>query len=208
MELINVMASTLDGKIGAAPDESDSRRFEVGITSNADQKFLRSWVESCDAIIVGATSIRANGKCLDFCNENGGFPEWYIYSRGAIAKDTMFWRQGNIPRTLVSPVDLPVYDSKVELFVYGDSDPVMGLLEHMANKGHKRVLLFGGGVLNSLFYNRGVVSRLELALAPLFLGKAEASNLMDPSLANPVHFTLRSSYIEDGFLFLSYAVCS
>jgi riboflavin biosynthesis pyrimidine reductase len=65
MQIINVMASSIDGRIGLHDREGDAERQSIGLSGNADQNYLRTQIENADAIIVGATSIRANGECLD-----------------------------------------------------------------------------------------------------------------------------------------------
>ena len=59
MKIINVMASSVDGFIGAKPNESDIERQQVRISSKADHDHLLSLMKSADAIIVGASSVKS-----------------------------------------------------------------------------------------------------------------------------------------------------
>src|SRR6478736_4235072 len=103
MQIINVMASSLDGRIGLHDREGDAERQSVGLSGNADQKYLRAQMQSADAIIVGATSIRANGECLDHPGRLGTSSAWYIFAQKPLPSHLPFWKQTHIPRILISP---------------------------------------------------------------------------------------------------------
>ena len=198
-----MMASTLDGKIGANQSESDSDRIEIGISSEADREFLESEISKADAIIVGASSIRANGQCLEALGKGGKYPHWYVYATKEISKDFAFWKQKEIPRTIVSSQGLPKYDPGVEFFCY-NANPVSELCLHLESCGYSRVLLFGGGHLNRMFYEAGVVKKLRLAISPMILGHVGASDFVSPGLSGPVYFKLKSSRVTEDFIFLFY----
>lgn len=207
MRLINVMASSLDGRIGVHDQEGDEERQSVGLSNSADQASLRRHIESSEAIIVGATSIHANGACLDHPGKNGKAPAWYIYSRSPIPEHYKFWSQKHIPRILVSPNPLPIVEgSGVENLVYRKSEPAVFVYKHLESKGIETALLFGGGIINSWFYEQSLVNQLELTLAPLVIGKGYAPFLVAPELSHAVQFLLLSSHASESFVFLSYSV--
>ena len=208
MRVVNVMASSLDGRIGAHSHESDDERQQIGITSDVDQLFLKNQIKSSDAIVVGATSIRPNGACLDAEGVNGVPPDWYIFCRGGIEEDALFWRQDHINRTLVSGPDGVAMPSPttIEELKFSSPFPVRELFTRLKEKGYKRVLLFGGGILNQACYESGLVDELWLTLSPLILGKKEAPFLVQPPLSKPCQFRLMGSHCEEDFVFLNYAV--
>ena len=207
MRLINVMASSLDGRIGAHDEEGDDERLVNGVSNREDQRLLRQHIETAEAIIVGATSIRANGSCLDHPGKSGRPPVWYIYALSPIPEHFVFWTQSHIPRVIVSPTPLPIVPgSGVENLIYGDSEPAIFLYKRLLAKRYEVALLFGGGIINSWFYERGLVNQLELTLAPLMVGKAQAPYLVSPQLSQAVQFLLVSSHVSESFVFLSYSV--
>ncbi|WP_141736268.1 RibD family protein [Oligoflexus tunisiensis] len=209
MQIINVMASSLDGRIGLHDREGDAERQSVGLSGNADQKHLRAQIEAADAIIVGATSIRANGECLDHPGHLGQPPAWYIFARHPLPLDIGFWQQTHIPRFLISPTALPlVPGSGVQNLIYGAADPAVFLHQHLSAQKYGQCLLFGGGIINNWFYHQNLVDELRLTLAPIFIGQSAAPFLVAPELPHRVNFSLLASHSEESFVFLRYKVTS
>lgn len=207
MRLINVMASSLDGRIGAHDREGDDERQALGMSNPEDQRLLRHHIERSEAIVVGATSIRANGACLDHPGKSGKPPVWYIYAQSPIPEHFEFWKQTHIPRVIVSPKPLPIVSgSGVENLVFGSEEPAVFLYKRLLGKRYESVLLFGGGIINSWFYEQGLVNQLELTIAPLMIGKVQAPFLVAPQLTRTLQFLLVSSHVSESFVFLSYSV--
>ncbi|MBC7533572.1 MAG: dihydrofolate reductase family protein [Oligoflexus sp.] len=207
MKIVNVMASSLDGRIGVHDREGDVERLNVGMSNPSDQQHLRQQIESCDAIIVGASSVRANGSCLDHPGKNKQPPVWFIFAQTPLPESFAFWAQKHIRRVLVSASPLPIVEgSGVENLIYGSANPGMFLALYLKIHNFDRALLFGGGVVNSWFYNQKLVDHLELTLAPMMIGKANAPYLVAPELTQAVQFLLDSSHASESFVFLSYSV--
>jgi riboflavin biosynthesis pyrimidine reductase len=207
MKIVNVMASSLDGRIGVHDREGDAERLDVGMSNPSDQEHLRKQIGGSDAIIVGASSIRANGSCLDSPGKSGKPPVWFIFAQTPLPESYEFWQQKHIRRVLVSASPLPIVpDSEVENLIYGSADPAMFLALYLRLQSFERALLFGGGVVNSWFYNQKLVDQLELTLAPMMIGKPDSPYLVAPALKEAVQFLLDSSQISESFVFLSYSV--
>jgi riboflavin biosynthesis pyrimidine reductase len=209
LKIINVMASSLDGRIGVHDREGDTERQAVGLSGEADQRFLRLQIEGADAIIVGATSIRANGECLDHPGRKGRPPVWFVYARQSFPASYVFWQQHHIPRVIVSerPLELPPGTGVINL-VYGAEDPASFMVRYLEAQGFQEALLFGGGIVNRWFYDQGLVHELRLTLAPVLLGRSHAPYLVAPELQNAVKFSLLASQVEESFVFLKYQVCA
>jgi riboflavin biosynthesis pyrimidine reductase len=96
----------------------------------------------------------------------------------------------------------------VENLVYGDQNPATYVYKQLEKCGYQRVLLFGGGVINRMFYDLGLVNELRLTVAPIFIGKASAPYLLAPDLKSSVRMRLLSCDVssDSGFLFLRYGV--
>lgn len=207
MKIINVMASSLDGRIGVHDREGDAERLQVGLSNSTDQGHLRKQIELSDAIIVGASSIRANGGCLDHPGKNSKSPTWFIFAQSPLPEAFAFWNQRHIRRILVSSTALQIVEgSGVENMIYGSSNPAIFLALYLKIQNFNRALLFGGGVVNSWFYNQKLVDQLELTLSPIMIGRADAPFLVAPQLTQAVQFLLDSSHAQDNFVFLSYSV--
>jgi len=212
MELINVMAASLDGRIGSQSIEGDMARQQTGLSSQADQRHLRRVIETADAIVVGASSIRANQECLDHPGKAGHPLVWFILCQESIPESYQFWQQTNIPRILVSSDGIALPDSKgsasVETLAYGLQDPADFVYQELVARGFKRVLLFGGGIINRWFYAQGLVDRLLLTLSPLFIAQNHAPLLIQPNLEKPIQFSLNGLEHEGDYVFLDYQVLS
>ncbi len=207
MIIVNVMASSLDGRIGAHDQEGDQERQNLGLSGAADQKFLRRQIEQADAIIVGASSIRANGECLDHKGRDGRCPSWFVFAQRPLPDHYHFWRQTHIPRFIVSPSAVPIVPgSGVINLVTDEQNPAKFLTTKLKDSRIQQALLFGGGVVNQWFYAAGLVDELCLTLAPVLLGNAHAPFLVAPELPQPVNFSLLASQVEESFVFLRYKV--
>lgn len=205
--IINVMASSLNGKIGAHELESDEERQTLGLSSTEDHQFLRNQIKISDAIIVGATSVRANGECLDEVGRMGVSPVWYILTKQGLDPGLAFWDQHHIPRILVSPT--PTYiksGSGVRNLVLENASPARVIFEDLRANKLETALLFGGGIVNRFFYEENLVDELKLTLSPLYIGGKSQAELIDSTLKRHVRFRLLSSHQCESFVFLSYEV--
>ncbi len=227
MKIINIMASSLDGRIGVHSVEGDQARQRVGLSNREDHRRLLAEMAAADAIVVGASSIRANEACLDHWQSpliqnretlalERPYPHWYIFTRSPLPQNYLFWQQTHIPRTLISrsSIDqgLVASDQRIENLCYGEqnsmsrSDIAVFATEILRSRQHERVLLFGGGVINSWFYQAGLVDELMLTLAPVMVGQEAAPYLLNPSLSEVARFKLMHVDQDSSFLFLHYEV--
>lgn len=210
MKIVNVMAASLDGHIALYPKESDEQRSEYGFSIPADKEFVRQQIHTADAIITGADSMRASSGTWQEMRSTGGFPRWVVLTTKGLEPSLLFWKQSNIPRILVSPEALPanrIYDPKVENWFPEHPDKIAEFTAHrLRDLGCKRVLLFGGGRINKLFYMAGLVNELNLTLCPLFLAGKDSLPLIESGLVHLVKFELLSSHSVQSHVFLKYRV--
>ena len=207
MRIINVMATSLDGKIALHDDESDAARRAYGFTNKDDQEFVRSMLESADAVITGAKSLRASGGAWQVRNHKGKLPAWIVLTTRGIDESLKFWDQTDTERWLVSPTPLPFSHPRgVRNLCYGDLDPVEFTVDALRNAGFSTILLFGGGEINRMFYQSGLVDELRLTICPIILARSGSSSLVEPDLPSPVNFRLESSHVAGSLVFLKYTV--
>lgn len=205
--IVNVMATSLNGRIGAQLLESDDERERLGLSHPVDRQFLFSEIHKSDAIIVGASSLRASGACIAERGLGGTFPTWYVLAKTPLPDELPFWSQTDIPRVMISPRPLPVPPkSGVDTEICAAENPARFVLNLLRKAGHKRALLFGGGVVNRFFYDEGLVDELKLTVSPLFIAGKSTPELISPELARHVRFRLSSSQVSESFVFLNYQV--
>ncbi|NRA67078.1 MAG: dihydrofolate reductase family protein [Pseudobacteriovorax sp.] len=204
MKIVNVMAMSLDGRIGLKKVEGDDERKQAGISSESDQEHLCSEIQKSDVIIVGASSIRANECCLDHHGVNGKPPLWIVLAEREIPEAYQFWRQTHIPRIIVSTNEIPSYSASVP--VIHTTDIVSEVVELLKKQNSELALLFGGGIVNRMFYERQLVDELVLTIAPVIAGKSDAPYLVEPNLQSHVSLVLYESTAINSFLFLRYHI--
>jgi 5-amino-6-(5-phosphoribosylamino)uracil reductase len=213
MQIINVMAASLDGKIAGHSLESDKARRDYGFTNKVDQDFVRSQLQIADAVVTGANSLRASEGAWQVPNHQGRCATWIVLTSRGLDHGLRFWGQDNVEKWIVCPAGnhaaatVPSHARNVRVIEVPNGNNIPEYVAKQAEiAGYQRVLLFGGGHVNRLFYAAGLVDELRLTLCPLMLGLPDASNLLAPPLLSPVHFRLQSSNREGDLLFLTYTV--
>src|SRR3954469_10047608 len=93
LEIVNVMAVGLDGRIAARAGEPDTERESSGFTHADDKAHLLELVRGADAIIVGANSLIASGGAFEEVNAKGVVPTWVVLTTAGLPPESPFWRQ-------------------------------------------------------------------------------------------------------------------
>lgn len=209
LTLTNVMAISLDGRIGKHALESDGQRRSYGFTNMDDREWVRQQLESADAVITGANSMRASGATWRVKNDLGKVPMWIVLTKSGLESDLRFWQQDDVHRVLVSPSTVACTDSAtghIEYWVTGEVSPPRFILEELRRRGLNRVLLFGGGSINKMFYDAGLVDFAKITLCPLIIGAVSAPSFVDPGLSHDVKMELISSVAKGNLVFLTYKI--
>ena len=206
--ITNVMAISLDGMIGMHALESDVERRAYNFTNMDDREFVREQLEQADAVITGANSLRASGSAWRVRNDRGVNPAWIVFTTKGLAEGLDFWGQKDVQRVLVSP--FPIQESLcaasgVKNWIIPENSPV-GLIKKLESENLNRVLLFGGGAINKLFYEHGLVDFAKITVCPLLIGGVNSPRFVNPGLTRPTHFTLISSVLRENLVFLTYRV--
>lgn len=211
MKIINVMASSVDGKISLHPFEADESRRRYGFTNIEDQSLVRDQLLDADAVITGANSMRASTGAWNLKNRKGRFPTWIVLSNRGLEQNLRFFSQTEIPRWLVSRDMLPnqkfIADSGVKNVIYGNANPAEFIVGQLNSDPQiSTVLLFGGGEINAMFYEKDLVDELKLTVSPMIIAAKSASSLVAPSLSKPRHLRLLSSNVNSSHVFLTYKI--
>ena len=201
------MAASIDGHIAAAPAEKDPARVASGFVSAADQQHVRTEVSHSDAVILGADTVRASPRLLSYQNDRGRCPVWVVLTTRGIAPTSPFWKLHHIERWLVAPSELDVPDAtNVRTFVCPPQDAATYVVEQLQQHDLNRIILFGGGVINHLFYRQRLVDELSITIAPTIVARDDAPRLVKPSLPDAVRLQLLGVRRVDDHLFLRYRV--
>jgi 5-amino-6-(5-phosphoribosylamino)uracil reductase len=190
--LIHKCALSLDGFI----DDASSERLILSNTEDFDR--VDAVRAECDAILVGAGTIRADNPRLLIRSEARrtarlarGLPahplKVAVTASGRIARELRFFDAGDGAEKLVYCADeaaealsARVGDrATVVAAGQGRCDPRF-LLEDLANRGVHKVLLEGGRTLGTLFHSADLVDELQISIAPFFVGDANAPRFVDP----------------------------
>jgi 5-amino-6-(5-phosphoribosylamino)uracil reductase len=204
----NIMAISLDGMIGKHALESDVERRAYDFTNTDDRDFVRDQLEHADAVITGANSLRASGSTWTVLNDRNVYPAWIVFTTRGLDESLAFWTQKDVQRVLVSPV--PVQSdlcsaSGVENWIITEKN-LTDLLSRLETRGWNRVLLFGGGSINKMFYEHGLVDFAKITLCPLIIAGVESPRFVDLGLPTPTHLSPISSVLKGDLVFLNYKV--
>lgn len=204
----NVMAISIDGMIGKHALESDLDRRAYGFTNMEDRNFVHDQLQQADAVITGANSLRASGSTWRVLNQHGRYPAWIVFTTRGLDEGLEFWQQREVRRVLVSPVPVQEEMCKahgVENWTINENN-LSALISKMDSLEMRNVLLFGGGHINKLFYENGLVDFAKITLCPLLIGGVNSPHFVNPGLSHLVHFSLVSSVLRGDLVFLTYKV--
>ena len=207
--ITNVMAISLDGRIGKHSLESDGARRAYGFTNMDDREWVREQLINADAVITGANSLRASGSTWKLLNDRGRTPSWIVMTTQGIDASLPFWTQHDVDRILVSPKPVQpdlCQEHQVTNWQTGSENPARAIIERLNTLGLHRVLLFGGGAINKIFYEENLVDYAKLTLSPMIVGANHAPNFVDPGLTHDVKMTLVSSVVQGNLVFLTYKI--
>lgn len=207
MKIRNMMVVSLDGKVASHPFENTEERLRNGLTNRGDQELLRGEILRSDAVVLGANSVRTEGRVLEVINSQGRTVPWFVYTRKGLEKDLPFWKQESIPKYVVSPTELET-EGGVENLCYGNEDPGFFLVKWLKENGFKNVLVLGGREINKIFYEKDLIDEIKLTLAPVVIGQGDLS--LTPPLEGYIakKFELKSCEEKDSYVFLHYVASS
>ncbi|AYV32978.1 2,5-diamino-6-ribosylamino-4(3H)-pyrimidinone 5'-phosphate reductase (plasmid) [Streptomyces sp. ADI95-16] len=185
-----VLLSAATSVDGCLDDTSDSRL----LLSNSDDFDRVDEVRaSCDAILIGATTMRRdNPRLLVNSAERrakriaDGKPEYplkvSVTATGNLDADLKFWHFGG--EKLVFTVDSAV--AKVRATLGGLADVVSTgpeldwgqVLDELGRRGIRRLMVEGGGTIHTQLMSQNLADEVHLAIAPLLVGQADAPRFL------------------------------
>lgn len=194
------MGQSLDGYVATADGDS------CYVTGEADRAHLHCLRALVDAVIVGAGTVSADDPRLTVRAVEGEQPVRVVLARnGALDPAAHVLADGAGPTLVVHAVDArPVNGNGLALAT--DAEGFFGphtLLEALAARGLRRVLVEGGGWTVSRFLCAGALDRVHVTVAPLLIGAGRRGIDLPPatSIGNALRPPARRFVLGEDVLF-------
>jgi 5-amino-6-(5-phosphoribosylamino)uracil reductase len=175
-------------------DSADATRLHLSNAADFDR--VDAERARCDAILVGAATIRADNPRLLVRSAarraervsrglSASPAKVTLTRRGDLAATAAFFTAGDSDKFVYCPgpaaedvrARLGAVETVVDTGRAGDVD-VAGVLEHLSARGIDRVMVEGGGTVLTQFLTADLVDELHLVVAPLFVGDSRAPRLV------------------------------
>ncbi|WP_116245046.1 dihydrofolate reductase family protein [Nocardiopsis sp. FIRDI 009] len=189
-------AVSIDGRI----DDTGPERLRL--SNEADFAEIDELRAECDAILVGAGTLRADDPRLLVRSPElrerrraRGRPENLlkaVVTRGGdIDPTARLFSTGDAGAVVYTGGDglalvrerlatRPTAEPPAEVVDAGDPPTAEAILADLAARGVERLLVEGGGHIHTLFLTSGLVDELRLAVAPFFVGEEDAPSFVLP----------------------------
>lgn len=141
MEIILSAAVSTDGYL----DDATAERLRL--SSEEDWAAVRQLRAECDAILVGAETVRKDNPSLKEA------PLRVVVSRS-----------GNVP------VGARIFGSGETMVLSGRDFTAHEIVEKLEKRGIRRLMAEGGAQILGVFLSEGMADRLRIAVAPVFVG--------------------------------------
>nr|TFG54261.1 MAG: RibD family protein [Hyphomicrobiales bacterium] len=193
--VIAQLGQSLDGFIATL---SGASHYITGPESLIHLHRLRAL---CDAVIVGRRTVEADNPQLNVRHVEGKDPlrvvidiEGKLPSSHAAFSDQ---GPGALRLTGAGTAALANVQSEAVGVIEGRADP-KSVIDLLAKRGCKTILVEGGGALVSGFLEAGVLDRLHLAIAPLLIGDGRRGIALTPAATLDAATRLRGRHYEMG----------
>ena len=150
-----------------------------------------------DAIMVGASTVRRDDPRLLVKSaqrrrqrESAGLTasptKVTVTSTGELPADAEFFTTGDVPRVVYCPQPRALrlqtrIGSRAEVVGLGERVTMTRVLDDLAERGVRRLMVEGGGTLLTQFLADDLVDELHLVIAPFFVGEARAPRVVGPA---------------------------
>ncbi|TNY34453.1 RibD family protein [Thermomonospora catenispora] len=185
-------AMSVDGYI----DDASPERLRLSTPADFDR--VDGVRAACDAILVGAGTVRADDpKLLIKSPERQrrrvarGLPRQLtkvtLTSSGDLDPGSRFFTTGDSPKLVyaASPA-VPALKERLadagEVIDAGDPVDLRRMLADLAGRGVRRLMVEGGGGVHTRFLTEGLADELQLVVAPFFIGDPAAPRFVHPGV--------------------------
>ncbi|MGH3507595.1 MAG: RibD family protein [Nocardioidaceae bacterium] len=196
---------SMDGYLDSASDD------RLLLSNDADFDRVDAVRASCDAILVGASTVRKDNPRLCVRDRariamriaSGQSPtpvKVTVTSCGGLDPGARFFTTGDCEKLVYCAREVCADTRRrlgsVATVVDGGSIVDMcRLVEDLHERGVRRLMVEGGGSVNTQFLTRDLADELQLVVAPLFVGDSRARRFVDDG-AFPWHPERRATLAE------------
>lgn len=202
------MVSTADGKIVIGQIGGTAK----GVGGPTDQKLFRRLQHTCDATLLGASTLRAGNVIYP-----PEIPRFAVTASGDVPLSNRFFTDAPDMATVLAPEDMPdearakLEASGIAVLASGRGtvDLPAALRRLRRERGIRYLLCEGGATLNDALLRAGLADELFLTLAPKLKGGAHVPTTVTGQGFPPGHFlplTLLSLYHDGDELYLRYRI--
>jgi riboflavin-specific deaminase-like protein len=174
------LATSLDGKIATAS------RAPFYLGTPADRKQMQVFRKRCDALLMGASTLRAYRKfCGVFDWADSRQPANVIVSRAleGISPKWPFFSNPALKRYLFvtkKPARLKEFEKTSQVFLLNAKQPVAPqIVKILARQGHRNLLVEGGGGLMWDFARKNLIDEYNVTLTPKIVGGSDSPTLVE-----------------------------
>ncbi len=201
-----VLASAAVSLDGYLDDTSDRRLLLSNEEDFARVDDVRAGV---DAILVGAGTIRTDNPRLLVRSGRGNPAKVTITGSGDLDPSANFFTTGDVEKLVYAPAAaVPKVRERLGAVATvvdgGDPLDLRHVLADLAGRGIERLMVEGGGAVHTMFLTAGVVDELQLAIAPVFVGEAEAPRFVGPGRFPPGRLQLTETRRIGDVVFMRY----
>jgi len=185
-------AMTVDGYI----DDSTTERLILSSTEDFDR--VDEVRASCDAILIGAGTIRADNPTLQIRSvarekermQRGlsANPLKVTVTRsGILDPKANFFTVGEVSKLVYCGLSAAeglraVLGGRAEIVASTTQDVSPGfVLKDLSRRGVNRLLIEGGSEIATMFLSAGLVDELQVSVAPFFVGQRDAPRFVNPA---------------------------
>jgi riboflavin-specific deaminase-like protein len=171
------MGQSLDGRVATANGHSQYVNGPAALTHLHRLRALS------DAVVIGVGTALADDPQLTVRHSDGADPMRVILDpRGRLPADARCLRPNGAQRVVVSsaPGDVHAGIEQIVLPVIDGAFAPHALVEALAARGCKRILIEGGPTTLSRFIAAGVLDRLHLMIAPMIIGSGLSALKLPP----------------------------
>jgi 5-amino-6-(5-phosphoribosylamino)uracil reductase len=164
------------------------------LSNNEDLDRVDAVRASCDAILIGASTMRKDNPRLLVNSperradrEAHGLPPYPLKVTVTVSGDLdpglKFWHFGGVklvycPASVADKVRYRLGDL-AEVCGLGEAVDVAEMLDDLGARGIRRLMVEGGGTIHTQFLQADVVDEIHLAIAPFFLGDPAAPRFVN-----------------------------
>lgn len=181
MRIILSAAVSVDGHI-------DDRRAERLILSHPeDMRAVYDLRGKCDAIMVGANTIRRDNPSLGAGDADAPPIKVTMTRSGLLPREANFFQSGDVQKLVYCPKSAAAFlrenlSGLADVVALPDDEfSVRAVVEDLRGRGIRSLMVEGGTSMLTQFLEAGLADELRLAVAPVFVGDNGAPRLVHPA---------------------------